>query len=85
MKECSRFSTRVSPVTDDQGKYEIYFIDKIFDPDTPCDPSGKEDRSGSKKDKSNGTVKLSKADVIDQCKKNDSNYAAPTLHQLRLS
>ena len=66
----------VSPVTDDQGKYEIYFIDKIFDPDTPCDPSGKEDRSGSKKDKSNGTVKLSKADVIDQCKKNDSNYAA---------
>ena len=32
----------VSPITDDQGKYEVYFVGKIFDSENPCDPTGKE-------------------------------------------
>ena len=75
----------VSPVTDEQGKYEIYFIDKIFDPDSPCDPSGKEDKSkDSKKEKAKGAPKASKSFIIDQCKKNDSNYAARLSIKIRL-
>ena len=32
----------ISPITDDQGKYEVYFVGKIFDSENPCDPTGKE-------------------------------------------
>lgn len=74
----------VSPITDEQGKYEIYFIDKIFDPDSPCDPSGKEDKARDKKEKPKGTAKISKSYIIDQCKKNDSNYAARLSIRIRL-
>ena len=75
----------VSPITDDQGKYEVYFVGKIFDSENPCDPTGKEkDGKGKKSKESKAPVKLSKSAIIDSCKKNDSNYAAPLSIQLRL-
>ena len=75
----------VSPITDDQGKYEVYFVGKIFDSENPCDPTGKEkDGKGKKSKESKTPVKLSKSAIIDSCKKNDSNYAAPLSIQLRL-
>ncbi len=75
----------VSPITDDQGKYEVYFVGKIFDSENPCDPTGKEKDGKGKKSKENkNPVKLSKSAIIDSCKKNDSNYAAPLSIQLRL-
>jgi DNA-directed RNA polymerase subunit beta len=75
----------VSPITDDQGKYEVYFVGKIFDSENPCDPTGKEKEGKGKKSKEPKTpVKLTKSAIIDSCKKNDSNYAAPLSIQLRL-
>ncbi|SDX57548.1 DNA-directed RNA polymerase subunit beta [Ruminococcaceae bacterium YAD3003] len=75
----------VSPITDDQGKYEVYFVGKIFDSENPCDPTGKEKDGKGKRSKEPKTpVKLTKSAIIDSCKKNDSNYAAPLSIQLRL-
>ena len=75
----------VSPITDDQGKYEVYFVGKIFDSENPCDPTGKEKEGKGKKNKEpKNPVKLTKSAIIDSCKKNDSNYAAPLSIQLRL-
>ncbi|MCR5059908.1 MAG: DNA-directed RNA polymerase subunit beta [Saccharofermentans sp.] len=65
-----------SPITDtmdkDQAKYEIVFESKTFDQTRAVDPekSADEKRSGE-------TVDLSPEEIIDKCKKNDSNYAAP--------
>ena len=74
----------ISPITDEQGKYEVYFVDKVFDQDNPCDPTGKEDSKGSSAKKNKATPKYSKSFIIDSCKKNDSNYAAPLYINLRL-
>jgi len=75
----------VSPITDDQGKYEVYFVGKIFDSENPCDPTGKEkEGKGKKSRETKNPVKLTKSAIIDSCKKNDSNYAAPLSIQLRL-
>ena len=71
----------VSPITDSQGIYEIYFLEKVFDPDSPINPTDAADRKSSTK---TDTSNLSKAYLIDQCKKNDSNYAAPLFVKIRL-
>ena len=60
----------VSPITDSQGIYEIYFLEKEFNPDSPINPTDAADRKSSTK---TDTSNLSKAYLIDQCKKNDSN------------
>ena len=69
----------ISPVTDSQGIYEIYFLGKKFDSAEAVDP---EKSSGDKK--SNILSDLSPEDIIDKCKKNDSNYAAPLYFTIRL-
>ena len=75
----------ISPITDEQGKYEVYFVDKVFDQDNPCDPTGKENESkSSSRRKEKVQPKYSKSFIIDSCKKNDSNYAAPLYINLRL-
>ena len=74
----------ISPITDEQGKYEVYFVDKVFDQDNPCDPTGKENESKSSSRKNKVQPKYSKSFIIDSCKKNDSNYAAPLYINLRL-
>ncbi|MBO4459823.1 MAG: DNA-directed RNA polymerase subunit beta [Clostridiales bacterium] len=71
----------VSPITDSQGIYEIYFLEKEFNPDSPINPTDAADRKSSTK---TDTSNLSKAYLIDQCKKNDSNYAAPLFVKIRL-
>ena len=45
---------------------------------------GKEDKARDKKEKPKGTAKISKSYIIDQCKKNDSNYAARLSIRIRL-
>ena len=74
----------ISPITDEQGKYEVYFVDKVFDQDNPCDPTGKENEKSSSSRKNKVQPKYSKSFIIDSCKKNDSNYAAPLYINLRL-
>ena len=74
----------ISPITDEQGKYEVYFVDKVFDQDNPCDPTGKENEKSSSGRKNKVQPKYSKSFIIDSCKKNDSNYAAPLYINLRL-
>ncbi len=75
----------ISPITDEQGKYEVYFVDKVFDQDNPCDPTGKEnEKSSSSRKNKVQQPKYSKSFIIDSCKKNDSNYAAPLYINLRL-
>ncbi len=68
----------ISPVTDSQGIYEIYFLGKKFDPAQATDPEK------PATDKKAGEISdLSPEDIIDKCKKNDSNYAAPLYFTLR--
>ena len=74
----------ISPITDEQGKYEVYFVDKVFDQDNPCDPTGKENEKSSSSRKNKVQPKYSTSFIIDSCKKNDSNYAAPLYINLRL-
>jgi len=71
----------VSPITDSQGLYEVYFDGKVFDPDSPINPTEVVDKKAGHKP---NTQNLSKAYLIDQCKKNDSNYAAPLFVKIRL-
>ena len=64
----------ISPITDEQGKYEVYFVDKVFDQDNPCDPTGKENEKSSSSRKNKVQPKYSKSFIIDSCKKNEALY-----------
>ncbi|SCW65142.1 DNA-directed RNA polymerase subunit beta [Ruminococcaceae bacterium YRB3002] len=69
----------ISPITDSQGLYEIEFLGTKFDPANATDPEK------PATDKKAGEIsELSAEDIIDKCKKNDSNYAAPLYFKIRL-
>ena len=70
----------MSPVTDSQGIYEIYFMGKEFDPESPVDP----EKQSSAERRAKETEKQPAEFIIDKCKKNDGNFAAPLYIKLRL-